>query len=167
MSATPADVRFEQDPKTLAPKKQGGLPLGASVYGVCVAIVALSIAIPVVLHLHADTRGWVTFGILALGAALTQLYVVRTARDTAFHTTTVFLIPAALLLPPELVALIAIVQHVPDWLKRRLPFHIQTFNIANYTLSTMGAWAVAHEVSVSSPITGPSATPALAGVAVC
>ncbi len=40
----------------------------------------------------------------------------------------------------------AFVQHVPDWLKRRLPFHIQAFNIANYTLATMAAWGVAHEM---------------------
>src|SRR5439155_5066354 len=146
MSATPADVRFEQDPKTLAPKKQGGLALGASVYGVCVAIVALSIAIPVVLHLHADTRGWVTFGILAAGAAATQLYVVRTARDTAFHTTGVFLIPAALLLPPELVALVAIVQHIPEWLKERYAWYIQSFNICNYTLTNLATWGAARLV---------------------
>src|SRR5438552_18407235 len=146
MSATPADVRFEQDPKTLAPKKQGGLPLGASVYGVCVAIVALSIAIPVVLHLHADTRGWVTFGILALGAALTQLYVVRTAKNTAFHTTNVFLIPAAILLPPELVALVAIVQHIPEWLMERYPWYMQSFNICNFTIDLLGAWGALHLV---------------------
>ena len=49
---------------------------------------------------------WTTFGILATGAAVTHTYTVRTSRDTAFHTSWVFLIPSALLLPPELVALI-------------------------------------------------------------
>ena len=67
-----------------------------------------------------------------------------TPGNQSYHTTGVFLVAGALLLPPELVALMATVQHVPDWLKRRLPFHIQTFNIANYTLSAMAAWAAAH-----------------------
>ena len=38
-------------------------------------------------------RGWATFGILAAGAAASHTYTVRTARDTAFHTSWVFLIP--------------------------------------------------------------------------
>src|SRR4029079_12865544 len=78
--------------------------------------------------------------------------------------TAVFLIAGVLLLPPELVALMATVQHVPDWLKRRMPFHIQTFNSANYTLSAMGAWAASHYLLVAQPL-GPQASVAAAGAA--
>ena len=42
---------------------------------------------------------------------------MRTPRNQAYHTTIVFLIPAAMLLPPELVALMGVVQHVPEWLQ--------------------------------------------------
>ena len=67
--------------------------------------------------------------------------MVRTPRDQSYHTTIVFLIPAALLLPPELVALMGVVQHIPEWLKVRYPWYIQGFNIANYTLNGLAAWA--------------------------
>jgi diguanylate cyclase (GGDEF)-like protein/putative nucleotidyltransferase with HDIG domain len=69
-----------------------------------------------------------------------QLFVVRTPRDQSYHTTIVFLIPAALLLPPELVVLMGVVQHIPEWLKVRYPWYIQSFNICNYTLNGLAAW---------------------------
>ena len=47
--------------------------------------------------------GWTTFAILAAIAATAQLFVVSGPRHYAYHTTIVFLIPAAMLLPPELV----------------------------------------------------------------
>ena len=81
------------------------------------------------------------FAILAVGAALAQLFVVVAPRrggssegTLSYHTTAVFLLPAALLLAPPLAALIPIAQHVPEWLKKRQPWYIGTFNIFNYTL---------------------------------
>ena len=90
-----------------------------------------------------------------------------TPANQSYHTTGVFLLPAALLLPPELVALVALVQHVPDWLKRRLPFHIQAFNIANYTLATLAAWGVAHAILGSTTFDGTGPRPLAAGAAAC
>jgi len=49
---------------------------------------------------------------------------------------------AALLLPPELIVLIPLVQTVPEWLKERYPWFIQGFNICNYTLDALAAWGV-------------------------
>ena len=49
---------------------------------------------------------------------------------------------ALLLLPVGLVALLAVVQHVPEWLKMRYPWYIQTFNICELharTASPRGA----------------------------
>jgi diguanylate cyclase (GGDEF)-like protein/putative nucleotidyltransferase with HDIG domain len=105
------------------------------------------------------------FVVLGVAVALAQLFVVVTGVNQSYHTTAVFLIPAALLLPPDLLVLLPIIQHVPDWLKRRLPFNIQTFNIGNYTLATMGAWAVAHEITALAPSANSKVTLALAGVA--
>src|SRR5439155_4876691 len=79
----------------------------------------------------------------------------------------VFLVASALLLPPELIALMAVVQHVPDWLKRRLPFHIQTFNIANYTLAAMAAAAAADGIRDSQVFGRMGATAACAYLAAC
>src|SRR5439155_21849418 len=60
-----------------------------------------------------------------------------------------FLVAAALLLPPELVALCAVVAHVPEWIRYRYPWFIQTFNICNYVVATMAAWAIAHFVALA------------------
>jgi GGDEF domain-containing protein len=71
-----------------------------------------------------------------------------------------------LLLPPELVVLIPIVQHIPEWLKTRLTWYVQTFNILDYTLATMGAWASAHFVqSLDGAIVNDDVRFAAAGVA--
>ena len=104
---------------------------------------------------------------LASAVAVAQLFVVVTPGNQSYHTTAVFLVAAALLLPPELVALMALVQHVPDWLKRRLPFHIQTFNIANYTLAAMAAWAVAHAILDAQPFGRAAHGALVAGAAAC
>ena len=48
----------------------------------------------------------------------------------------VFLV-AAVLLRRELVALIAIAQHLPDLVLRRYPIYITAFNTANYTIDAL------------------------------
>ena len=57
----------------------------------------------------------------------------------SYHTTGVFLLPAALLLAPPLAALVPVVQHLPEWLKKRQPWYVATFNIFNYTLTMLAA----------------------------
>jgi diguanylate cyclase (GGDEF)-like protein/putative nucleotidyltransferase with HDIG domain len=83
-----------------------------------------------------------------------------------YHTSVVFLIAAALLLPPELIVLIPLVQTVPEWLKERYPWPIQGFNICNYTLNALAAWGVADLVNRhgTSLITGSDARFAVAGL---
>ncbi len=51
-----------------------------------------------------------------------------------------------MLLPPELVALIATVQHVPDWLKYRYRWCVQTFNICSFTFAAMAKWGHSRRV---------------------
>ena len=87
-------------------------------------------------HNHA----WGTFAAFAAAAALTQLFVVWTPRNQSYHTSMVFLLPAALILPPELFVLVPLVQHIPEWLKERYAWYVQTFNIANYTLASLAAY---------------------------
>ena len=73
-------------------------------------------------------------------------------RETSrYHTTIVFLIPAAMLLPPELVALMGLIQHIPEWLKNRSAWYIQIFNICNWTLSILAAYAAFHAVLGLNP----------------
>ena len=123
---------------------------------------------PLVPRITTHTHGWVAFLVLSGCAAVAQLFVVRTTRNQSYHTSTAFLIAGALLLPPELVVLLGVVQHVPDWLKHRYAWYIQSFNICNYTLDGLAAWGAARLVMGHAPVwahAGPRA--AVAGLAAC
>src|SRR4029078_5213811 len=135
----------------------------AKLYLFTVAAIAVATALVPLSHRKPGTPGWPTFLVLASCAAVAQLFVVRTPRDQSYHTTIVFLIPAAMLLPPELVALMGVVQHIPEWLKVRYPWYIQGFNIANYTLNGLAAWGAVY--MVESWNLNPDVTFALAGLA--
>src|SRR5262249_10869107 len=131
-------------------------------------IATVAVAGPPISRLAPSTHGWTTFLILAAAASIAQLFVVTvtTNREQSYHTATVFLIAAALLLPPELVALMCIVMHIPEWLKLRYPWYIQTFNICNYTLDALAAWGTARLV-LGSGLFDPRFRWALAGLAAC
>ena len=136
MSAIPSDVRLESDASEPEQRRRA-LPTAAAAYGVAIGIAAIAATLPLLTRLdNSQTSKWTTFLILAAGAAASHTYTVRTARDTAFHTSWVFLIPSALLLPPELVALLGVVMHVPEWLKERYAWYIQSFNIATTRSAT-------------------------------
>src|SRR5881394_1093595 len=152
MSAIPTDLRV----KTVEePRRQRGLPASAAVYGVAVGIAAMCVAVPFVLRIGGESSSWSTF-------------IVRTARDSSFHTSWVFLIPAAMLLPPGQMALLGVVMHVPEWLKERYPWYIQSFNICNYTIGNLVTWAVAHSLlHATNLIPNEDLRWAIAGAAAC
>src|SRR3954463_2807115 len=143
----------------------------AKLYLFSVAALAVVVALVPLSHLKPGSHGWPTFLVLASCAAIAQLFVVRTPRDQSYHTTIVFLIPAAMLLPPELVALMGVVQHIPEWLKVRYPWYIQGFNICNWTLSMLAAYACFHGIldlgtggDLQYAIAGLAAAAAIVGV---
>src|SRR5947199_5304198 len=148
MSAVPSDISL---PDVGGPVGEHGagdtkLPVRATIYFFVIAAFAAAAALPLLAQLRVDTHGWITFIILGSAAAFAQLFVVRTPRNQSYHTTIVFLIPAVMLLPPELVALMGLVQHVPEWLKNRNAWYSQTFNICNYTLALLSTWAGFHAI---------------------
>src|SRR5919201_1884211 len=143
MNAIPTDLPFTEGVAGSAPPDDK-LPLRATIYFFAIAAVACVVSVPLLVRLNSSTPNWIAFFVLGACAAVAQLFVVRTPRSQAYHTTIVFLIPAAMVLPPELVALMGLVQHVPEWLKNRNAWYSQTFNICNYTLSTLAAWASFH-----------------------
>ena len=165
MSAVPADISL--DDMAGEQRSDSQLPRRAALYFWLVVAAAVASTTPFLAKLGPTTHSWPTFVILGAAVAVAQIFVVVTPANQSYHTTGVFLVAAALLLPPELVALMALVQHVPDWLKRRLPFHIQTFNIANYTLAAMGAWGTAHLIRTSEAFGTLGATAACADLAAC
>ncbi|MDX6505255.1 MAG: hypothetical protein QOE29_2380, partial [Gaiellaceae bacterium] len=112
----------------------------ATAYFFLVVVAAAAVALYYVRRLEHGQHAWGTFALFAGAAALTQLFVVWTPRNQSYHTSMVFLLPAVLILPPELIVLVPLVQHIPEWLKERYAWYVQTFNIANYTLASMAAY---------------------------
>jgi diguanylate cyclase (GGDEF)-like protein/putative nucleotidyltransferase with HDIG domain len=166
LSAVPADIGFEDavGESGLEPE----LPRRATFYFWIVVAAATAATAPFLVDIQTvDASAWITFAILGSAVAVAQIFVVVTPANQSYHTTVVFLVASSLLLPPELIALMAVVQHVPDWLKRRLPFHIQTFNIANYTLATMAAAAAADGIRDTEVFGKLGATTACAYLAAC
>ena len=110
-----------------------------------------------------------TFFVLAAAATVAQIFPVKSPRNMMYHTSVVFLVAAALLLPPELIVLIPLVQTVPEWLKERYPWPIQGFNISNYTLNALAAWGAAELIQKhgAGVIANPDARFAIAGLAAC
>lgn len=150
------------------PTRSGGGMGGraASVYLFLVVVTAAAVSVPLLQRLPDENHGWLTFIVLAACAATAQLFNVRTPGNRSFHTTSVLLLPAALLLPPEFIPLLVAVQHLPEWLKIRYPWYIQSFNICNYTLALLGAWGSARLVLDAEFLAGnPRLQLALAGLA--
>jgi len=142
VSAIPTEYELNEPPRSSSDERR--LPPAALAFYLIVTGTAAGFAAPFVGKLSQQHTGWVTFIILAVGAAIAQLFVVVTPRrgqsgagTLSYHTTGVFLLPAALLLPPQLAIFVAIVQHVPEWLKKRQPWYIGTFNIANYMVTIL------------------------------
>jgi putative nucleotidyltransferase with HDIG domain len=97
-----------------------------------------------------DEENWGRFALLVALACVSQLLSFHLNRRRVFHTGIAFSVAAALLLPPELVVLVCVAQHVPEWLRQRYPWYIQTFNMANYVAAGLSAWAVAQAVGFPS-----------------
>jgi hypothetical protein len=95
----------------------------------------------------ADAGDLAAFLALGAGAAIAQLWIIEVRANHGFPTSIALLVAGALLLPPELVALLALAQYLPELLMRRAPLPIQAFNIANGTLNVLAAWLAAHAVT--------------------
>jgi diguanylate cyclase (GGDEF)-like protein/putative nucleotidyltransferase with HDIG domain len=119
-----------------------GLPDHAKAFLVGTGLAAAAVSVPAI-QLGGETRGWAPFLVLAVGASIAQLFAFHTIRNQVFHTTPLFLVAGAMLLPPELLVLLPLISHIPDWLRKRYAWYIQTFNILNFTLAVMCAWGAA------------------------
>ena len=126
--------------------RSGGLPRNARIYLAFVALATIAAAGKFYVNAPNIRHGWGAFALLAVAATIAHTFPVKSPRNAMYHTSVVFLVAAALLLPPELIVLIPLVQTVPQWLKERSPWPIQGFNICNYTLASLAAWGVARLV---------------------
>src|SRR2546426_5261948 len=116
------------------------LPDPAKLFMAATAVAAGAVAAAALMYRAGEARGWPTFLILVAGASIVQLFAFHTIRNQVFHTTPLFLVAASMLLPPWLLVLLPLVSHLPDWIRKRYAWYIQTFNILNFTLAIMCAW---------------------------
>jgi diguanylate cyclase (GGDEF)-like protein/putative nucleotidyltransferase with HDIG domain len=163
VSAVPTDIPIVAEPGS---GRNETLPRNARIYFLLVAGATAAATLPFLSRLQ-DTNHWTAFFILGTAAATAQLFRVQTPRDQAYHTAIVFVIAAAFLLPPELVALMGIVQHIPEWLKIRYRWYLQTFNICLYVLASMAVWFLAHQIMGWSAISDYTLRVAIAGLVCC
>jgi diguanylate cyclase (GGDEF)-like protein/putative nucleotidyltransferase with HDIG domain len=160
VSAVPTDIPIAAEPGS---GRSELLPRNARIYFLLVAGATAAATLPFLARLQ-DTHHWLAFFILGTAAATAQLFRVQTPNDQAYHTAIVFVIAAAFLLPPELVALMGIVQHIPEWLKIRYRWYLQTFNICMYVLASMAVWFLAHHIMGWSAISDRTLRIAIAGL---
>ena len=90
------------------------------------------------------------FAVLSALAAAAQLFKVDAPNRHSYHTTPAFLLAASLLLEPSLLVALGLLILLPEWLRYRYPWYIQTFNIATYLLNMLVAWGVFHLVAGGS-----------------
>ena len=151
---------------TTSAERRSGLPLAAQLYLLAVwSAAVLGCAWTFSARDSISSSEWRLAVLLAAGAAVAQLFVVVTPRNQSYHMTPVLVVAAALLLPPPLIVLVAVFQHVPEWLVKRYPWYIQTFNISNYALSGLAAHGVFVLVESAGDALGQNLRFFLAGIA--
>jgi diguanylate cyclase (GGDEF)-like protein/putative nucleotidyltransferase with HDIG domain len=169
VTAIPTDLHDDGPPVGPSPRGRG-LPRRASVFLAFVALIAFAATAPFydrLLNGH-GLDSWLTFGVLGLAAAVAHLFPVGSTNNQMYHTSIVFLVAAALLLPPECLVLVGLLICVPEWLKERYPWYIQVFNICNYTLNMLAAWGAAELVLSADALVGSEEVRvAIAGFAAC
>jgi len=152
MTAIPSDLQPADGIQPLDAPQRNPLSGRATAYLLAVIAVTVAATAPFIANLlrGEEVNGWATFAILGTAAAVSHVFTVRfQSKLLSFHTSIVFLLAAALLLPPELVVLLGVVQNIPEWLKERYTWFVQSFNICNFTLNTIGAWAANHLIVTS------------------
>lgn len=137
-------------------------------YTLGLSAVTLGAATPFYLRVHDVGRGWISFALLAIATTVAQMFPVKSPQNVVYQTSIVFLFAASLVVRPDLLVLIPLVQTIPEWLRERYPLPIEISNVANYTLSALAAWSVADLIRFhETTIPGSDARFAVAGLAAC
>jgi diguanylate cyclase (GGDEF)-like protein/putative nucleotidyltransferase with HDIG domain len=120
------------------------LPPAAAAYFLAVTGTTLALAAALLTRIGSGAHEpWWSFVVLAGLAAAAQAFVVLVrVTNAAYAVSIVFLVAAALLLPPELALLVPFVQFVPDWLRARREWTVQSFNICQSALVILAAGGV-------------------------
>src|SRR5919197_6453661 len=138
------------DPRLLLlrPKRIEGLPPLAATLLLGIAGVTVGASVEVT-RTPVSAKDYLLFVALAVPATLTQLFAIFKPRHQVFHAALVFVMAGVFLLPAPLLALMCVIQHIPDWARHRYRWYIQSFNICNYVLSSLAAVGAAHLTGTS------------------
>jgi diguanylate cyclase (GGDEF)-like protein len=118
------------------PSANPGLSPPAAAYLVAVIGTAALLLAP--RQLTGVTHGdWLLFAVLTACAAPIQLLSVESPVHQWYSPALVFFVAGALLLPPQLVALMIVLAYVPDMVRGRSPWHAQAFNIASWICAAL------------------------------
>ena len=160
MTTTAVDTRR---PPPLRGTLIGALMPAAWLYWAAIVVPASAGILVAAAHVH--TVDWPRFVTLAALASVSQLLSFHLNRRRVFHPAILFIVAGALLLPPDLMILLVVVHCLPDWLKQRYSWYIQTFNIANYVTSGVAAWVTAQAIGFPASPSREAAAGACAAVA--
>ncbi len=127
------------------------LSASASAYAALVAFAAVvASAVAILLGDHSTQPEWLAFAILLPLAAIAPLFRVPVGRNHSIHAAPAFVVAGTLVLPPLLVVALVVALHIPLAIRDRYPWYIQTFNIANVTLSGLAAWLAVDAIGQDS-----------------
>ena len=118
--------------------------VGAAIFLLVLAGATIAAGVPLVGRLGEDTYGLGLFAALAAASTLAHYFIVWTPGRLPYHAAVAFVIPAALLLPPELVLLMAVLPQLPKWFEQRRSLATGSFTIATSALAGLAAWGAAH-----------------------
>jgi len=82
------------------------------------------------------------FIFVVVGAATAQFFTVVTPKHQHYYLTPAFFFAAVLTMDYCPFALVVALAHIPEWIKVRYPWYIQTFNIASHALAGFAARAI-------------------------
>ena len=135
------------------------------------AVVALAAVVAAAIAVAGDTSTkpeWWAFAALLPLAAVAPLFRVPVGRNHSLHAGPAFVVAGALVLPPLLVVALVVALHIPLAIRDRYPWYIQTFNIANFTLSGLAAWlavdAIGQDGDLRFAVSGLAAAAVFVGV---
>ena len=119
------------------------LPLPPAALAFWLVVLAPAAAAAYLAARRLPLEGWDRFWLLALAASLAQMSAAHTTRRRVFHPAIVFVVVGIVVLPPQQLVLMCVLQHLPEWIKQRYAWYIQLFNIANYVLAALAAYYAA------------------------
>ncbi|HST17542.1 MAG TPA: PAS domain S-box protein [Gaiellaceae bacterium] len=122
-------------------RRVGRLPASASAYAALIEVLAAVAAVAALSDGIPAGYEWWRAALLLPLAAVAPMFRVAVGRNHSLHAAPAFVVAGTLVLPPALLVPLVLVMLVPQWLRDRYAWYIGLFNVANYTLSTLAAWA--------------------------